>query len=134
MGVVIAWAAGLGIITWRWAKAGAPPTPGTLALASGFFGICAVIHQYPPARPAAVLLAAGVDLAAWLQIVGQAPAVQQTGWPPLMINDPTVLLPAGAAGGKILPEGGATISTGPAAGSGQGAPTGTTGSPVKPHG
>ena len=95
MGVVLAWAAGLSIVTWRWAKAGAPPTPGALALVSGFFGLTAVLYQYPPARGTATLLAAGIDVAAYLQIVGKAPASQVTGWPPPMINDPSVLLPAG---------------------------------------
>ena len=97
MGVVLAWAAGLGIVTYRWAKAGAPPTPGTLALVSGFFGICAVMHTYPPARTPAVLLAVGIDVAAYLQIVGKAPAGQVTGWPPPMIDNPAVLLPGGTA-------------------------------------
>lgn len=105
MGIVIAWAAGLGIITYRWTKAGAPPTPGTLFQASGFFALCAVLAEYPPARTAATMLAFGVDLAAWLQLVGKAPATQATGWPPLLINDPTVLLPAGGSGGQITPEG-----------------------------
>jgi len=113
MGIVLAWGAGLGIITYRWAKAGAPPTPGTLAMASGFFALCALLAEYPPARSAATLLAAGVDLAAWLQIVGKAPAAQATGWPPLPINDPTVLLPSGGSGGQVVPEGqGAAPATG----------------------
>lgn len=120
MGVVLAWGLGMGLITWRWAKAGAPPTPGALAMASGFFGVCALLYQYPPARGAATLLAAGVDVAAYLQVVGQAPARQDTGWPPLPINDPTVLLPAGAAGGKILPEGSVTAAG--STGTGTGAP------------
>jgi hypothetical protein len=106
MGVVLAWVLGNGIITYRWAKNGAPPTPGTLALASGFFGLCAVLYQAPQARTLAVMLAAGVDIAALLQLVGKAPAAQDTGWPPFPINDPTVLLPAGSGpGGDLLPEG-----------------------------
>ena len=86
-------------------KAGAPPTPGTLASASGFFVLCALLGEYPPARTAATMLAFGVDLAALLQVIGKAPAAQATGWPPLPINDPTVLLPSGGSGGKIVPEG-----------------------------
>jgi hypothetical protein len=100
MGVVLAWGAGLGIVTYRWAKAGAPPTPGALALVSGFFGLCAVLHTYPPARGVATALAVGVDVAAWLQIVGKAPAGQVTGWPPPMITDPAVLLPSGSTAAK----------------------------------
>jgi hypothetical protein len=105
MGIVVAWGAGLGIITYRWMKAGAPPTPGTLFMASGFFALCALLAEYPPARTPATLLAFGIDLAAYLQVVGKAPAGQATGWPPLLINDPTVLLPSGGSGGKIVPEG-----------------------------
>lgn len=106
MGLVLAWAAGLGIVGYRWVKAGAPPTPGTLAAASGFFALLALLHEYPPARTAATLTAWGVDLAALLQVLPGSQAVQETGWPPLPINDPTVLLPAGSAGGgQLLPEG-----------------------------
>lgn len=105
MGVAIFWALGEGIITYRWVKAGAPPTPGTLLMASGFYALCALLGEYPPARVTATLLAGGITLAAYLQIVGKAPAAQATGWPPLMINDPTVLLPAGVKNGQALPEG-----------------------------
>jgi hypothetical protein len=114
MGVVLAWGAGLGIITYRWVKAGAPPTPGTLFMASGFFALCALLGEYPPARGTATLLAFGVDLAAYLQVVGKAPAAQATGWPPLPINDPTVLLPAGGSGGQVTPEGQGATSAGTA--------------------
>jgi hypothetical protein len=110
VGIVIAWVLGEGIITYRWAKAGAPPTPGTLLRASGFFALCALLGEYPPARTVATMLAFGIDLAAYLQIVGKAPAAQATGWPPLMINDPTVLLPAGGSNGVIAPEGAGTAA------------------------
>jgi len=115
MGVGIAWAAGLGIISYRWVKAGAPPTPGTLFAASGFFALCALLAEYPPARVTATLLAFGIDLAAYLQIVGKAPAAQATGWPPLLINDPTVLLPSGGSNGQIVPEGQGAATPGAAA-------------------
>ena len=106
MGIVIAWGAGLGIITYRWVKAGAPPTPGTLLMASGFFALCALLGEYQPARPAATLLAFGIDVAAYLQVVGKAPAGQVTGWPPALITDPTVLLPNGIAPNDTAGEGG----------------------------
>lgn len=103
--LIIAWLAGESIITYRWVKSGAPPTPGTLALGSGLFVLCALLAEYPPARVPATLLAFGVDIAAYLQVVGKAPAAQQTGWPPVMINQPTVLLPKGSDGkGNLLPE------------------------------
>lgn len=114
--LILAWIAGESIIAYRWAKAGAPPTPGALALGSGLFVLCAVLAEYPPARRAAILLAVGIDIAAYLQIVGKAPAAQATGWPPLPINDPTVLLPAGSNGqGQILPEGAGTSTSSSAA-------------------
>ena len=113
MGLVLAWLIGEGIVTWRWAKAGAPPTPGALAAASGFFVLLAIVHEYPPARAAATLTAYGIDIAALLQVLPGSKAVQKTGWPPMPINDPSVLLPAGSAGGgNLRPEG-------------AGAPTGT---------
>jgi hypothetical protein len=104
MGVVLAWFIGEGIVTYRWIKAGAPPTPGALAVSSGFFLLCALIGEYPQAKTAATLLAAGIDIAALLQIIGKAPAAQATGWPP-----------PGYTGNGILPGG-----TAAAAGSGSG--------------
>jgi hypothetical protein len=121
VGIVLAWLVGEGIITYRWMKAGAPPTPGTLAAASGFFVLCALLGEYPPARTTATLLAVGVDVAALLQVLGKAPATQATGWPPPMISDPNVLLPNGAAaasGSKPAAGGASSGSSGsaPAAG------------------
>lgn len=104
--LILAWLAGESMIIYRWVRAGAPPTPGALALGSGLFVLTAVLAEYRPARTVATLLAVGVDVAAYLQVVGGKPVSQATGWPPLMINDPTVLLPAGSNGqGQILPEG-----------------------------
>lgn len=106
MGFLLAWLAGEGIVTWRWAKAGAPPTPGALAAASGFFVLLALLHEYPPARGAATLAAFGIDIAALLQILPGTNPAQVTGWPPPLINDPSVLLPAGSSGaGQTLAEG-----------------------------
>lgn len=119
MGIVIAWLAGEAMITYRWMKAGAPPTPGTLVMASGFFALCALLGEYRPARPAATLLAFGIDLAAYLQVVGKAPAAQATGWPPPLITDPNVLLPGGtaAASGSSPSPGGGTAPAAPSSGS-----------------
>lgn len=106
MGMVLAWLIGEGIVAYRWVKAGAPPTPGTLAMASGFFVLLALLHEYPPARTAATLTAVGIDIAALLQVLPGSKTVQLTGWPPLPINDPSVLLPRGSSGGgNLLPEG-----------------------------
>lgn len=118
--LVIAWLLGEGIVTYRWAKAGAPPTPGALAAASGFFVLTAVLAEYAPARGLATLLAFGVDIAALLQVLPGGRPAQQTGWPPLHINDPAVFLPKGSSGGgNLLPEGGNALQN---AGKGSGAP------------
>lgn len=122
--LILAWLAGESMIVYRWAKAGSPPTPGALALGSGLFVLCAVLAEYRPARTAATMLAIGVDVAAYLQIVGGKPVSQHTGWPPLQINDPTVLLPAGSNGqGQVLPEG---------AGASSSSSGGTTGNTLQP--
>jgi hypothetical protein len=115
MPIALAWLVGEGIITYRWIKAGAPPTPGTLVTASGFFALCALLGEYPPARNVAALLAVGVDAAAFLQILGKAPAAQATGWPPAMINNPAVLLPGGTPAASDGNSGG--TGTTPASGS-----------------
>jgi hypothetical protein len=98
MGVTLAWLFGEGIITWRWVKNGAPPTPGALIMSSGFFALCALLGEYPPARATATLLAVGIDIAALLQVLGKDPG-QATGWPPPLIT------PVGEVNNVILPTG-----------------------------
>jgi hypothetical protein len=92
----LAWAAGEAIIFYRWGKLGAPPTPGVIALSSGLFLGLAVIGEYKPARPVITAFAWAVDAAILMQVLGKAPA-GTTGWPPALIDDPTVILPAGKA-------------------------------------
>jgi len=94
-GLVLAWLAAEGIVTWRWAKAGAPPTPGALASVSGFFALLALLAQYPPARTAATMLGVGVNIAALLQVLPGSKVTQTTGWPPPVITDGTIILPTG---------------------------------------
>jgi hypothetical protein len=96
-GIVLAWLVGEGIVTWRWAKAGAPPTPGALLSTSGFFALLALLGQYPPARSTATLIAFGVDIAALLQVLPGSKVTQVTGWPPPVITDTSVILPTGSA-------------------------------------
>lgn len=91
-GLFFAWAIGEGIIGWRWAKLKAPPTPGVLMVASGIFLGCAILAEYPPARRVATAFAFAVDLGVLMNVVGKAPS-GTTGWPPPLINDPSVLLP-----------------------------------------
>ena len=93
-GFVLAWLAGESIVVWRWAKLKAPPTPGALALPSIIFVGLAVVAQYEPARTTATVTAWALDLAILLQVLGKTPT-GTTGWPPAMINDPTVILPTG---------------------------------------
>lgn len=127
-----AWALGEGIIFWRWGKAGAPPTPGVLAMSTGLFLGLAVLAEYRPARPAVTAFAFAVDLAILLQVVGKGPQ-QVTGWPPAYIDNPGVILPPGAGGSSA-----AAAGSGSAAASGTGGQasptTGFTGSQVKPFG
>jgi hypothetical protein len=94
-----AWIAGEGLIIWRWIKNGAPPAPGALLLPSGVYVALAVLAHYQPAQATAAALAWGFDAAVLLQVVGKDPK-QVTGWPPQMINDPSVFLPSG---GKAAP-------------------------------
>jgi hypothetical protein len=95
-GLFFAWAAGEGIIFYRWARLGAPPIPGVLAMSSVLFLGLAVIGEYRPARPVVTAFAFAVDLAILLQVVGKAPT-GVTGWPPAMITDPGAILPNGAS-------------------------------------
>jgi hypothetical protein len=93
----MAWLFGLGMVTWRWKKAGAPPTPGSLALASGAFALAALLGTYPPARGAAALFAVGLDVAAVLKVLPGSTVKHDQNWPPSMITDSSVLLPDGKA-------------------------------------
>lgn len=77
-GITLAWLIGEGIIVYRHvSREHRPPVPGTLLASSGFFALCAVLAEYPPARAAATLLAFGIDIAAYLEVpivVGKSPA------------------------------------------------------------
>jgi len=125
----MAWIVGEGLVVTRTVKRGAPPTPGQLAAVSGFFALLAVLATYKPAAPVAGLIAVGIDIAAFLQLLPGTgtPATQTKAWPPPKITDPTVLLPGGgssaAAGG-----GGPAYNNGP----GGTAPGATPGTPQNP--
>jgi len=95
---VVAWLIGESIVAYRWARLKTPPPPGALALSSAVFAGLAVIAGYQPARAAATVAAYGYDLAILLQVIGKAPS-GVTGWPPPLIDDPSVLLPTGRAHG-----------------------------------
>ena len=135
-GLFFAWAAGEAIIFWRWGKLGAPPTPGVLALSSGLFlGLAVIGDTYKPSRPVITAFAFAVDLAILMQVLGKPPSAV-TGWPPNLINDPTVILPPGGAGSSAsgaasAPGGAAATAPGnqgaPSTGSTPGLPTGSRG-------
>lgn len=132
-GLFFAWAAGEGIIFWRWGKAGAPPTPGVLAMSSALFLGLAVIGEYKPARPVVTAFAFAVDLAILVKVLGKAPS-QVTGWPPAMIDNPGVILPPGnAKAAAAAPAAGGSTAAGtgnqgaPSTGSVPGLPTGSRG-------
>lgn len=100
-GLFLAWAAGESIIFYRWAKLGAPPTPGVLALSSGLYVGLAVIGEYKPARPVVTAFAWAVNVAILMQVLGKAPT-GTTGWPPPLIDNPAVIFP-GAGGSSTAP-------------------------------
>lgn len=117
-----AWAVGEGIITWRWVKAKAPPTPGALLLPTALYLSLAILGEYRPARPVATAFAWSVNLAILLQVVGKSPA-QQTGWPPQKIPA-TQIWPGGVSAPATTSSGKATAPSAAqktAAGAGLGA-------------
>lgn len=94
-GIALAWLFGESLVTWRWVKAGAPPTPGALLLSSGVFAGLALLAQAQQARTLAATLAWGFDLAIVLQLAPGSKVKVATGWPPGVITDPSVILPTG---------------------------------------
>lgn len=69
-GVILAWAAGMGIIIYRSAvKEHRPPVPGQMLAATGLFVGLAALSEYQPAAPAAALFGFGVDLAILMQVL-----------------------------------------------------------------
>lgn len=69
-GILLAWLAGVGLITWRSIKRDRKPVPpGQYAAASGLYVLLALVAEYQPAAPIAVLTAWGFDLAVFLQVL-----------------------------------------------------------------
>jgi hypothetical protein len=78
---VLAWLLGTGIIVTRSVtKTHAPPVPGALLTSSGIFAILALIAESDTARPIAVALAYGFDVAAlvnlWPSVTGGTPKAE----------------------------------------------------------
>jgi hypothetical protein len=69
-GVILAWAVGMGIITYRsLVKEHKPPVPGQMLAATALFAGLAVVGEYQPAATAAALFAFGVDVAVLMQVL-----------------------------------------------------------------
>lgn len=68
-GLILAWAAGNGIMLYRARAQRRPPIPGQLLAANALFALLAAAAEYQPARAAATLFAAGVDVAVLMQVL-----------------------------------------------------------------
>lgn len=76
----LAWLIGEGIIVVRSVRANhAPPMPGALIASSGIFALLALLAESESARPLAIALAYGFDLAAFMNL---APSVTGGGAAP----------------------------------------------------
>jgi hypothetical protein len=84
---MVFWAIGEGIIIYRSvAKNHRPPMPGELLASAGIFALLALLAESQSARPVAVTLAAGFDIAAFMNlfppVTGPAPAQTSVPRPP----------------------------------------------------
>lgn len=130
----MAWLLGEGIVTYRWVKAGAPPTPGSIALSSGFFALLGLVASaYRPAIPAMTALAFGVDIAALLQVLPGSKVQQNTGWPPPLITDSSIILPTGKSHAAAPGYGNQSGGSGPGGTTPKGPNTTTPGTPPAPN-
>lgn len=69
-GVLLAWVAGVGLITWRGVKANKKPvSAGQYLAASGVYAMLALLAEYQPAATVAALLAWGFDLAVFFEVL-----------------------------------------------------------------
>lgn len=83
--VLLAWAVGLGLLTWRELRAHPwrPPPPGRYLAASGLYAVLGVAAASQHAARPAVLIAWGFDLAVALQALGgTVTTLQQTNQQP----------------------------------------------------
>jgi hypothetical protein len=100
-GLVLAWLAGLGLMTWReLATVRKPPSAGRYAAGSGVFILLGFLSAYDPARAAAVLAAWGFDLAIFLQVLPEQAGA--AGGRPGPVANP----PSARSGGQITEGGG----------------------------
>ena len=93
---ILAWLVAEGILTYRTAKAtGGPPGPGQLLFSSLLFVALGIIAEAPSARKTAMMLAWGLDIAAFLNLA-EFGTTKSSGikWPPGPAPD-TVIIPIG---------------------------------------
>ncbi len=122
---IFAWLVGEGIVIYRAMKqpakgqstvAGAtvlvPPSPGQLLFSSAVFVMLAILAEAPKARPLAVSLAWGFDVAAWFRLFDKLPVGATTNgkgaWPPQKMAPDNVVIPTGgwtAGQGRTLDSG-----------------------------
>lgn len=97
---VMAWLVGEGIIIYRSVKVNkAPPGPGMLLVSSGIFVLLGLLAESQSARPLAVTLAWGFDIAAFMNLYGVGGPKTNDGssgssWPPPQAPQ-NVILPTG---------------------------------------
>lgn len=96
---VMAWLVAEGLIVYRSVKeTKAPPGPGQLLVSSGAFVLLGLLAEAQAARPLAITLAWGFDIAAYFNIVpgatGEPKTLPVKLWPPAQAPD-TVILPTG---------------------------------------
>lgn len=89
----MAWLVGEGIVIYRSVKnQKAPPGPGQLLFSSGVFVMLALLAESEKARPLAVTLAWGFDIAALFNLFSKGvTAGKGGGWPPAVAPDDTII-------------------------------------------
>jgi len=99
-GITLAWAVGLGLMTWRTAaEFHRPPVPGRILGASVVFAALALLAEYEPATRAAVLAAWGFDVAV---LLGLPPSVLTGAGPKSQATDPGQAIAGGSQGKASL--------------------------------
>lgn len=104
-GLIAAWLVGEGIIIYRSVKnQKIPPGPGQLLISSGIFVLLGLLAESPKARPLAVTLAWGFDIAAFMNLFGTGGTTtpSKVTWPPALASN-AVVFPngTGTASGQV---------------------------------
>jgi hypothetical protein len=111
-GFVLAWLAGEGIISYRAIKQNhAPPGPGQLLISSGVFVLLALLAESENARPIAVTLAWGFDIAAFINLFNITPGAGLLGGAEAVVNKAGPWPPGLAPNTVVIPTGNLTAET-----------------------